>query len=61
MTVLEAMSASGIRAIRYSKEVQGLKTVIANDYSTHAVDTINRNAESNQVQEVVKPSFADAW
>ncbi|CAL8072921.1 unnamed protein product [Orchesella dallaii] len=59
-TILEAMSASGIRAIRYAKEVPGIAKVIANDYSESAVETIKKNAESNQVGDLVQPSFADA-
>ncbi|ODN05503.1 putative tRNA (guanine(26)-N(2))-dimethyltransferase, partial [Orchesella cincta] len=60
VTVLEAMSASGIRAIRYAKEIPGIAKVIANDYSESAVETIKGNAESNQVADIVQPSFADA-
>lgn len=58
--ILEAMSASGIRAIRYAKEITGIKSVIANDFSMSAVETIKRNSILNQVEGIVIPSFADA-
>lgn len=54
------MSASGIRAIRYAKEITGIKSVIANDFSMSAVETIKGNSILNQVEGIVTPSFADA-
>lgn len=34
--VIDALSASGLRAIRYSKEIEGLEKVISNDISDSA-------------------------
>lgn len=31
MTIVDALSASGLRTIRYIKELEGIKTVVAND------------------------------
>lgn len=56
ITVLEALSASGLRAIRYWKEITGLKYVIANDLDPDAVECIRRNAAYNGVP-VFEPSL----
>ncbi|GAA5987011.1 hypothetical protein JCM11641_004418 [Rhodosporidiobolus odoratus] len=46
-TLLEALSATGLRAIRYAKELPLLKYVVANDLSASAVLDIKRNIEFN--------------
>ncbi|EJU05611.1 N2-dimethylguanosine tRNA methyltransferase [Dacryopinax primogenitus] len=46
-TLLEAFSATGLRAIRYAKEIPLLKYVVANDLSEKAVESIRRNVEVN--------------
>lgn len=50
-SVLEALSATGLRAIRYAKEIDGLGTIIANDISESAVENIRRNVEYNGVEQ----------
>jgi tRNA (guanine26-N2/guanine27-N2)-dimethyltransferase len=45
--VLEALSATGLRAIRYFKEIPGLDFVVANDISDDAVAAIRRNVAFN--------------
>ena len=55
--LLEAFSASGLRSIRYAKEIQGLDEIIANDISQKAVETIRANVEINGVQDTVTPSL----
>lgn len=59
-TILEALSASGLRSIRYAKEIPGVKNVIANDLSQKAVATIEVNAKNNGVDHIVKTSCSDA-
>ena len=49
--LLEALSATGLRAIRYAKEIPLVKYVIANDLSPTAVDAIRRNVEINGLGE----------
>ncbi|XP_076382619.1 tRNA (guanine(26)-N(2))-dimethyltransferase isoform X2 [Megalopta genalis] len=49
ITILEALSATGLRSIRYAKEVPGIKQIIANDISTKAVESIKRNIEHNGI------------
>ncbi|KAJ3564295.1 hypothetical protein NP233_g8393 [Leucocoprinus birnbaumii] len=46
-TLLEALSATGLRSIRYAKEIPLLKYVIANDLSDAAAETMRRNVELN--------------
>ena len=45
--VLEALSATGLRSIRYIKEVPGIKTLVVNDLEEAAVEAIRRNVEFN--------------
>ncbi|KAK0527193.1 RNA methyltransferase tRNA(m5U54)methyltransferase [Tilletia horrida] len=46
-TVLEALAATGLRSIRYAKEIPKLRWVLANDLSSTAVDTMKRNLALN--------------
>ncbi|KAF9075258.1 N2,N2-dimethylguanosine tRNA methyltransferase [Rhodocollybia butyracea] len=47
ITILEALSATGLRSIRYAKEIPLVKYVLANDLSTNAVAAMKRNVELN--------------
>ena len=47
--VLDLLSASGVRAIRFAKEV-GMKNVYANDANPAAVRLIKKNAKLNKVK-----------
>lgn len=58
--ILEALSATGLRSIRYAKEVSGVKGIIANDISINAVEDIKRNIYQNKVEDLVVPSNDDA-
>lgn len=58
--ILEALSATGLRSIRYAKEVMGIKQIIANDISAKAVESIKKNIYHNAVENLVKPSQEDA-
>merc|ERR1719309_123138 len=60
ITVLEALAASGLRSIRFAKEIQGLKSVIANDWSKQATESIRRNVDHNKVDKIVTPHNGDA-
>ncbi len=42
-TAIDAMSATGIRGLRYAKEVASIKEVVLNDYSTKAYLLIAKN------------------
>lgn len=58
--ILDALSASGLRALRFSKEVPNVGYICANDFSENAVESIKRNVKVNGVEEIVKPNFGDA-
>ncbi|KAM6229404.1 LOW QUALITY PROTEIN: tRNA (guanine(26)-N(2))-dimethyltransferase [Spheniscus humboldti] len=59
LRVLEALAASGLRSIRFAKEVPGLRAVVANDFSARAVELMSRNVGFNGV-DLVAPRMADA-
>jgi tRNA (guanine26-N2/guanine27-N2)-dimethyltransferase len=44
---LEALSATGLRSIRYAKEIPDVKTVLANDISASACEAMRMNVEYN--------------
>ncbi|XP_043550927.1 tRNA (guanine(26)-N(2))-dimethyltransferase isoform X2 [Chiloscyllium plagiosum] len=58
--VLEGLAASGLRSIRFAKEVPGIHSIVANDFSEKAVTLMKRNIELNEVQHLVTASLADA-
>ncbi|KAJ6646387.1 putative tRNA (guanine(26)-N(2))-dimethyltransferase [Pseudolycoriella hygida] len=60
LKILEALSATGLRSIRYAKEVAGIKTIVANDFSIQAVESIKQNVKNNNVDHLVVPHMADA-
>lgn len=60
LRILEALSASGLRSVRYAKEIPGVKEIIANDLSKQAVESIRLNAKHNNVESLVTPSHSDA-
>ncbi|XP_036897743.1 tRNA (guanine(26)-N(2))-dimethyltransferase isoform X2 [Sturnira hondurensis] len=60
LRVLEGLAASGLRSIRFAREVPGLRLVVANDASARAVDLIRHNVQLNEVAHLVQPSQADA-
>ncbi|KAI9315445.1 N2,N2-dimethylguanosine tRNA methyltransferase [Dichotomocladium elegans] len=59
-TILEALSASGLRSIRYAKEIPHLKLVTANDLEADAVESIRRNVKFNELEGLVRPNQGDA-
>ncbi|KAH3681345.1 hypothetical protein WICPIJ_007698 [Wickerhamomyces pijperi] len=60
ISILEALSATGLRAVRYAKEIPLVKTIVANDFSKDAVKSINRNIEYNQVSDIITSNEGDA-
>jgi len=61
---LEAFSATGLRSIRYAKEVVSpdgkplISKIIANDWSKAAFTKINNNIIENSVQDIVSASLS---
>lgn len=60
LRILEALSATGLRSIRYAKEVAGVRDIIANDLSKAAVESIGENVKHNKVENLIVPSQSDA-
>ena len=58
--ILEALAATGLRSIRYAKEVTGFDEIIANDLSDEAVEMMKRNIAVNEVEDRIVSSHADA-
>ncbi|WVQ99259.1 N2,N2-dimethylguanosine tRNA methyltransferase [Kwoniella sp. CBS 9459] len=51
INILEALAATGLRSIRYAKEIPNVKYVFANDLSPSACEAMKRNVEFNGVGE----------
>lgn len=49
LTILDALAATGLRSIRYAKEVPGVKRVIANDLDRDAAEACVKNIKANDV------------
>ncbi|KAI3332084.1 N2,N2-dimethylguanosine tRNA methyltransferase [Xylariaceae sp. AK1471] len=59
-TILDALSASGLRALRYAQELPFVTSVTANDLTPSAVEAIRRNAEHNGVESKINATLGDA-
>uniref|UniRef100_A0A7E4VZN3 tRNA (guanine(26)-N(2))-dimethyltransferase n=1 Tax=Panagrellus redivivus TaxID=6233 RepID=A0A7E4VZN3_PANRE len=60
LTILDALSASGLRAIRFAKEVPNVGLVTANDFSRDSVEHIKKNIAENQLDGKVVANLDDA-
>jgi tRNA (guanine26-N2/guanine27-N2)-dimethyltransferase len=62
LQVLEALSATGLRSIRYFKEIDGIERIVANDWDKKAVNAIKENIEFNNLdtEKQIKPNCGDA-
>jgi tRNA (guanine26-N2/guanine27-N2)-dimethyltransferase len=59
--ILEALAATGLRSIRYAKEIPNLRQVVANDLLEEAVESIRRNTAYNGLdQDLVRANKGDA-
>lgn len=59
-TILDALSASGLRALRYAHELPFVTSVTANDLTATAVESIKRNVQYNKLNEKIKVVQGDA-
>uniref|UniRef100_A0A8D9F0Z2 tRNA (guanine(26)-N(2))-dimethyltransferase n=1 Tax=Cacopsylla melanoneura TaxID=428564 RepID=A0A8D9F0Z2_9HEMI len=60
ISVLDALSATGLRSMRYGLEVAGVNTVMANDMSEVAVKIIDKNVRLNNLNRLVVSRRFDA-
>ena len=61
ITILEALSASGLRSVRYAKEIPNVRHILTNDLEADAVSSIKRNADFNGISpDLLEPHKGDA-
>jgi tRNA (guanine26-N2/guanine27-N2)-dimethyltransferase len=61
LRILEALAATGLRSVRYAKEIEGLDFVMANDLDPTAVAAIHRNRDYNGIEETkLRTTLSDA-
>lgn len=60
--ILEGLAASGLRSIRYAKEIDHVSKIVANDLDPSVVEAMKKNIEFNGSDVVgrVEPSVGDA-
>ena len=51
ISLLEALSATGLRSVRYMKEIDNLKNVVANDIDPTATELMKKNFYFNGISE----------
>lgn len=59
-SILDALSASGLRALRYAKEIPFATRIVSNDISPSAIESMKMNIKHNGVEETVHPNTGDA-
>ncbi|KAI5283110.1 RNA methyltransferase tRNA(m5U54)methyltransferase, partial [Ascosphaera aggregata] len=59
-SILDALSATGLRALRYAKEIPFATRIVANDLSGSAIAAIKLNITHNGVSHIVEPNKGDA-
>ena len=60
LRVLDALAATGLRSVRYAKEVPGVKKVVSNDIEAEAAKKCQENATSNGCESLVEAVCGDA-
>ena len=53
ITVCDAFGGTGIRGIRYAKEIEGIENAIVNDLNPLAVELARENIKLNQLENVI--------
>ncbi|KAM0277134.1 hypothetical protein ACHAQH_006028 [Verticillium albo-atrum] len=59
-TILDALSASGLRALRYSHELPFVTSVTANDLTKSAAESIKLNVKHNELEDKIVVNHDDA-
>jgi tRNA (guanine26-N2/guanine27-N2)-dimethyltransferase len=60
ITICDALAGTGIRGLRYAKEIEGVKKVFLNDKNPSAVRLIKKNAKENKLAKKCTISEDDA-
>ena len=58
ITILEALAATGLRSVRYMKEIDKVEKIVCNDWDPVAVELMNKNLEHNGVPAEKYETFA---
>lgn len=58
--IAECLSATGLRSVRYAKEIHSVDFIMANDLDPAACEVISRNVASNQCDKIIRVSNFDA-
>ncbi|KAK4943005.1 RNA methyltransferase tRNA(m5U54)methyltransferase [Elasticomyces elasticus] len=58
--ILDALSATGLRALRYAKEIPFATNIVGNDLSSTSVQSIDLNIRHNKVEDKVRSNLGDA-
>ncbi|KAF2644683.1 TRM-domain-containing protein [Massarina eburnea CBS 473.64] len=59
-TILDALSATGLRALRYAQEIPSTTSVTANDMSEKATASIALNVKHNKLEDKIKANTGNA-
>ncbi|PWY96793.1 N2,N2-dimethylguanosine tRNA methyltransferase [Aspergillus sclerotioniger CBS 115572] len=59
-TILDALSATGLRALRYASEIPFTSYVVANDLSPSAIQSMKLNIKYNNLGDHIRPNTGDA-
>ncbi len=60
ITICEPLSGTGVRAVRYAREVNGVSRVIANDINVKSYELIRLNVDKNGLNDVITVHRDDA-
>jgi len=58
--ILDALSATGLRALRYAQEIPFSTSITANDMSSKATETIALNVKHNKLEDKIRTSTGNA-
>lgn len=59
-TILDALSATGLRALRYAREIPFVTKVTANDLDPSAAESIRRNVRHNKLEHAIEVTEGNA-
>ncbi|USW55554.1 Putative tRNA methyltransferase, Trm1, S-adenosyl-L-methionine-dependent methyltransferase [Septoria linicola] len=58
--ILDALSATGLRALRYAHEIPYVSAVVANDMNPSAIESVKLNVEHNKLSSKITPNLDNA-
>lgn len=59
-TILDALSATGLRALRYASEIPIATKIVGNDLSPSAIQSMKTNIDYNELGGRIQPNLGDA-